>query len=186
VKAEHVALEMISGDQAISQLDELRALYMDVYAEPPYEWGEEHAALFAERFQAQAHEDGFALVEAREDQDLVGIVFGLAVQPVSGSSGWWRNVTSELPAQLTAEWPGRTFAIVELLVRAPWRRQHIAEDMHDLLLGDRTEERVMLTALPAAAAAQAAYQKWGWQKVSQKRNPLPGSPLFDVLVKQLH
>jgi ribosomal protein S18 acetylase RimI-like enzyme len=185
VKAEHIALELISGDQAISQLDELRALYIDVYAEPPYEWGDEHASLFVQRFQTQAREDGFALVEARDDRNLVGIVFGLAVKPVSGSSGWWRNVTSELPSDLTAEWPGRTFAIVELLVRAPWRRQHIAEAMHDLLFRDRTEERAMLTALPAAEPAQAAYRKWGWHKVAQKRNPLPDAPLFDVLVNEL-
>ena len=42
-----------------------------------------------------------------------------------------------------------------------------------------------LTVLPAAAPAQAAYAKWGWHQVAQKRNPLPGSPLFDVLIKQL-
>jgi hypothetical protein len=185
MKAERIKLEMIGGERAISHLDELRALYVDVYAEPPYEWGDEHASLFAERFQTQSRQDGFALIEARDDNDLVAIAFGLSVKPASGSSGWWSNLTSSLPAEVTTEWPGRTFAMVELLVRAPWRRQHIAEAMHDLLLKDRPEERAMLTALPAAAPAQAAYRKWGWRKVAQKRNPLPGSPLFDVLVKPL-
>lgn len=70
-------------------------------------------------------------------------------------------------------------------VRAPWRRQHLAQAMHDLPLKDRHEERATLTVLPTTAPAQAAYQKWGWQKVAEKRNPLPGSPLFDVLVKPL-
>lgn len=27
--------------------------------------------------------------------------------------------------------------------------------------------------------------KWGWHRVAQNRNPLPASPLFDVLIKQL-
>jgi hypothetical protein len=180
-----ITLEMHNGERAISHLDELRALYQEVYAEPPYEWGDEHASLFVERFQTQCCQDGFALVEARDQHDLAGIAFGLTVKPVSGSSGWWSNLTSSLPAEVTAEWPGRTFAIVEMLVRAPWRRQHIAQAMHDLLLKDRPEERAMLTALPAAEPAQAAYRKWGWRKVAQKRNPLPGSPLFDVLVKPL-
>jgi ribosomal protein S18 acetylase RimI-like enzyme len=183
--AEHIALEMIGDEQAISHLYELRALYMEVYAEPPYEWGDEHASLFADRFQTQCRQEGFALAEARDDHHLIGIAFGLTVKPVSGSSGWWNNLTFPLPTEVTTEWPGRTFAIVELLVRAPWRRQHIAQAMHDLLLKDRPEERAMLTALPAAAPAQAAYHKWGWYKVAQKRNPLPGSPLFDVLVKPL-
>ncbi|MGH4014760.1 MAG: hypothetical protein ACRDSL_12705 [Pseudonocardiaceae bacterium] len=50
---------------------------------------------------------------------------------------------------------------------------------------DRHEERATPTVMPAAHAAQAAYAKWDWRKVAQKRNPLPGSPIFDVLVKKL-
>jgi hypothetical protein len=57
--------------------------------------------------------------------------------------------------------------------------------MHDLLLADRPEERATLTVLPAATPAQCAYAKWGWRRVAQKRNPLPGSPVFDVMVKEL-
>jgi hypothetical protein len=181
----HVALELIDGERASSHLDELQALYAEVYADPPYEWGDDHTSLFTERFQVQCRQQGFALVEARDDHALAGIIFGLTVKPVSGSSASWQNLTSPVPAQVAAEWAGRTFFIVELLVRAPWRRQHIAQAMHDLLLKDRPEERAMLTALPAAAPAQAAYRKWGWRKVTQKRNPLPGSPLFDVLIKEL-
>jgi hypothetical protein len=185
VTAQHIAVETVGAQRALSHLDELRALYAEAYADPPYEWGDEHAALFAERFQAQCLQDGFSLVEARDGHDLVGIAFGMVIKPTSGSSGAWQNLTSTLPAEVTAEWPRRTFFIVELLIRAPWRRQRVAEAMHDLLLKDRPEERAMLTALPAAEPAQAAYRKWGWHKVAQKRNPLPGSPLFDVLVKQL-
>jgi ribosomal protein S18 acetylase RimI-like enzyme len=181
----HLAFVKTGGERAAAHLDELRGLYAEVYAEPPYEWGDEHASLFAERFQAQCRQDGFALVEARQDKDLVGNIFGLPVRPVNGSSGSWQNLTTALPPEVTAEWAGRTFFIVELLVRAPWRRQHIAEAMHDLLLEGRPEERAVLTALPAATPAQAAYRKWGWRKVAEKHNPLPGSPLFDVLVKQL-
>jgi hypothetical protein len=51
--------------------------------------------------------------------------------------------------------------MVELLVRAPWRRQHIAQAIHDLVLKNRREERAALTVLPAAAPAQAANRKWG-------------------------
>jgi GNAT superfamily N-acetyltransferase len=180
--AEHITLQMIDGEQAATHLEELRALYTEVYADPPYEWGEEHAVLFTERFLVQCRQPGFALVEARDGPSLAGIAFGLTVQP---PGGWWNNLTTPLPTEVTAERPGRTFALIELLVRARWRRQGIAQTMHDLLLKDRPEERAILTALPAAAPAQAAYQRWGWHKVAQKRNPLPGSPLFDLLVRPL-
>ncbi|MQA84030.1 MAG: GNAT family N-acetyltransferase [Streptosporangiales bacterium] len=172
----------LDGEQARRHLDELSTLYLEVYAEPPYEWGDEHAALFRERFEVQRRQDGFRLVEARVDGTLVGVGFGVTLR---SSSPWWQNLLTPLPEQVTREYRGRTFAVVELLVRAPWRRRHIASTIHDLLLADRPEERATLTVLPEATAAQAAYRKWGWRKVAQKRNPLPGSPVFDVMVKRI-
>ena len=180
--AQHISFQEIDGEEATSHLGELRTLYSEVYAEPPYEWGDDHAALFADRFEVQRRQEGFTLVEARDGHELTGFGFGVTLQP---STPWWHNLTTPLPSEITTERDGRTFALVELLVRAPWRRQHLAQAMHDLLLKDRPEERATLTVLPAAAPAQAAYRQWGWRKVAQKRNPLPGSPLFDVLVKQL-
>jgi ribosomal protein S18 acetylase RimI-like enzyme len=177
-----VTFQLLDGERALGHLDELRELYLDVYADPPYEWGTEHADLFAERFKGQANADGFALVEARHGSELVGIAFGVTLQP---STPWWQNLLDPLPEAVTTEPPGRTFAVVELLVRTAWRRQHIAERMLTLLLDGRPEERATLTVLPAAIPAQRAYATWGWQHVAQKRNPLPGSPVFDVLVKDL-
>jgi hypothetical protein len=177
-----IAFRKLDGEQAAAGLSELRALYSEVYAEPPYEWGQEHADLFAERFEVQRRQEGFSLVETRDGSDLAGLAFGVTLQP---TTPWWNNLTTTLPPEVTIERPGRTFALVEMLVRVPWRRHHVAQGMHDLLLHDRPEERATLTVLPAAAPAQAAYHKWGWRRVAQKRNPLPASPLFDVLVKQL-
>lgn len=173
---------MLSGEQALEHLDELRDLYSEVYAEPPYEWGREHVNLFVDRFYVQAKQPGFALIEARHQAELIGIAFGVTLQP---TTPWWQNLSAPLPANTTNEWPGRTFALVELLVRCPWRRQHIAQSMHDLLLKGRTEERATLTVLPAAKPARLAYVKWGWRAVAQKPNPLPGAPFFIVLLKVL-
>lgn len=177
-----VEFHRLDGEQAARHLDELSELYAEVYAEPPYHWGPEHAALFRERFQVQRTQAGFALVEARQAGHLVAFGFGVTLRP---TTPWWQDLLTPLPEDMTREVPGRTFALVELLVRAPRRRQHVAEAIHDLLLRDRSEERATLTVLPAATAAQAAYRKWGWEKVAQKRNPLPGGPVFDVLVKKL-
>jgi hypothetical protein len=177
-----VTFGMLDGNQAARHPGELRALYREVYAEPPYAWGDKHAALFAERFAVQTAQAGFALAEARRGAELVGCCFGVTLQP---STPWWQHLLTPLPSDMTTERPGRTFALVELLVRAPFRRQHIAQAMHDMLLRDRTEERATLTVLPAALPAQRAYAKWGWSPVTQKRNPLSGSPVFDVLIKDL-
>src|SRR5262245_25812276 len=105
--------------------------------------------------------------------------------PLRPSTSWWRGLTTALPADITAEHPGRTFALADLLVRASWRRQGIARSLHDLLLADRPEERATLTVLPAAAPAQHAFRAWGWRKVARTRDPKPGSPVCDVLLTTL-
>jgi GNAT superfamily N-acetyltransferase len=83
---------------------------------------------------------------------------------------------------VTAEYPGRTFALTCLLVRAPWRRQGIAGALHDLVLASRREERGTVTVPPGALAAHSAFRTWGWHKVARTRSPAPGSPVLDVLV----
>jgi GNAT superfamily N-acetyltransferase len=177
-----VEYRVLIGQEAAEHLNELTGLYTEVYSEPPYEWGPEHAALFRERFDVQRRQEGFALVTACENGYLVGFGFGVTLQP---TTPWWRNLLTPLPADLTTERPGRTWALVELLVRAPCRRQHVARTIHDTLLTDRPEERATLTVLPAATPAVAAYRAWGWTQVGQKRNPLPGAPVFAVMLKEL-
>lgn len=178
-----IEFDSVSGDAGGQYIDELATLYTEVYADPPYEWGDEHVALFRKRFEDQRRQDGFTLIEAHEQQQLVAMGFGVTLLP---TTPWWQNLTTSVDEAVIREYPNRTFALVELLVRVPWRRRRIATTIHNLLLRDRIEQRATLTVLPAAEAAHAAYRKWGWQVVAQKRNPLPGSPIFDVMLKNLH
>jgi GNAT superfamily N-acetyltransferase len=101
--------------------------------------------------------------------------------PLRPSTSWWRDLTTPVPEEVSAEYPGRTFALAGLLVRASWRRQGIGQGLHDLILAGRPEERATLTLLPAACPAQNAFQKWGWRKVARTRLPA----LSDVLVIKL-
>lgn len=179
---EGIDFRLVSGDEASRHIDELIDLYREVYAEPPYEFGTEHAELFSERFARQCRATGFGLVEARSGDELVAVGLGVTIPP---TTPWWQQLMTPVSDDITREHVGRTFALIELLVRKPWRRQHVAETIHDRLMQNRHEERATLTVLPAATAAQAAYAKWGWHKVAQTRNPLPGSPIFDMLVKKL-
>jgi hypothetical protein len=179
-----IAIELhdADGDEAVRRIDEYREVYAEVFAEPPYSWGPEYADLFARRLEAHRQQPGFALVEARTAGTLIGLGYGVSVSP---AIPWWQNLTTAIPAEVTEEPPGRTWALAELMVRERWRRLHLAEAIHDRLLAARTEERASATVLPGATAAQAAADKWGWEKVGRKRNPLPGAPVFDVLVRTL-
>ncbi|MGW5648230.1 GNAT family N-acetyltransferase [Saccharopolyspora sp. NPDC003752] len=164
--------------------DELGEIYREVFSERPYQYGDEHVRLFKDRFAVQHQRPGAGLVVARDSTgEMAGFSFGLTMPP---KASWWTDLTTEVEPGMTDEPPGRTFVLIELLVRRPWRRAGVAARLHDLLLEDRPEERATLTVQPAAGPAQHAYANWGWKKVAQKRNPLPGSPIFDVLIKDLH
>jgi ribosomal protein S18 acetylase RimI-like enzyme len=182
VPAPEITFELLDGTQAAAHAAELEALHAEVYADPPYR-RDDDAARFADRFRVQRRQPGFVLAEARHGGYLVGFAAGMPLRP---STSWWKNLTTPVPDEITAEHPGRTFALTELLVRASWRRQGIGQTLHDLVLSGRPEERATLTVRPAATAAQSALPKWGWRKVARARDPDPGSPVSDVLVIALH
>ena len=132
VSAPGITFQLLDGPQAAAHADELQVLHAEVYADPPY--GRDDATVFAERFRVQRRQPGFVLAEARHGGYLVGYASGMPLRP---STSWWRDLTTPLPADVTAEHPGRTFALVDLLVRASWRRQGIGRTLHDLILANR-------------------------------------------------
>src|SRR5215475_1634512 len=56
-----IGFERLGGDEAGAILDELSALYQEVYAEPPYQWGPEHLSAFQQRFEERRRQPGLTL-----------------------------------------------------------------------------------------------------------------------------
>lgn len=168
-----ITFELLNGRQAAAHAGELRALHHEVYGQA------EDGALFARQFRIWCRQPGSALAEARHGGYLVGYASGM---PLRSSTSWWKDATTPLPAETTTEYPGRTFALTELLVRPAWRRQGIGRALHDLIIGSRREERAILTVSLAATSAHTAFRNWGWHKAARTRGPGPGSPALDVLI----
>lgn len=167
-----VTLEVHDGRQAASRETELVALHDDV--------ADDDDAGFARRFGVWRRQPGFVLAGASHGGYLVGYACGMPLRP---STDWWRGLTTPLPAAVTDEHPGRTFALTQLLVRSSWRRQGIAAELRDLILDGRAEERATVKLPPGAAAAQAAFRNWGWSKVGRARGP--GASVCDILTRSL-
>jgi ribosomal protein S18 acetylase RimI-like enzyme len=144
--------------------------------------GDDSGPDAARRAQVRRRQPGFALAEVRHGGYLVGYATGHPLRP---STSWWRDLTAPLPAAVTAEHPGRTFALTELAVRASWRRQGIGRELHDLLLDGRAEERATLTVAPGASAAQHALRAWGWRKLARTRGDGPDGLVLDVMLRDL-
>jgi ribosomal protein S18 acetylase RimI-like enzyme len=167
--AAEIGFERLDGREAAADAAELQSLHDEVYT-----GGDD----FPSRFRVHIRQPGFVVVAARSGGYLIGYAAGMPLRP---STSWWRQVTTTLPEQVTTEYPGRTFALVELLVRGSWRRQGIGRSLHDLILTGRPEERATAVVPPSATAAQAAFQNWGWQKVARATSRA-GLPASDVLV----
>lgn len=167
-------LHVLDGRQAAAREAELIALHDEVFGSGD--------ADFARRLGVWRRQPGFLLAEARHGGYPVGYACGLPLRP---STDWWRDLTAPLPVSVTTEQPGRTFALTQLLVRASWRRQSIATELHDLILDGRAEERATVKLPPGAAAAQSAFRNWGWTKVARGRGPGPAAPVYDVLTRPL-
>jgi len=133
--APELTFELVDAALAAEYADELLQLHAEACAGP---LDGQEAALTAKRFRVQRRQPGFVLAEARSGGYLVGFASG---QPLRPSTSWWRDLTTALPEEVTAERPGRTFALNEVVVRAPWRRQGIGSDLHDLVIRGRPEER---------------------------------------------
>ena len=145
-----ISIQLLDGARASADADEVQALQADVY-------GADDGA-FAGRFRVQRRQPGFVLAEARNGGYLVGYAFGMPLRP---STSWWRQLTAPLPEEVTAEHPGRTFALADLAVRASWRRQGIGRDLHDLILRSRPEERATAVLAPAALPGAARLPELG-------------------------
>jgi ribosomal protein S18 acetylase RimI-like enzyme len=170
------------GTDAAGLVDEVSRVYSQSFGVPPHSYGERETAVFRERYPGFCSAPGFSLVTARRLGQLVGFAYGFTLPP---TTRWWSGVLTPVPESVATEYPGRTFALIDLAVLPAWHRQGIATKIHDRLLEARGEERATLTVRVEAADARAAYSKWGWTQVGQKRNPMPGNPLVDVMLKPL-
>jgi len=172
VSAPGVELRLLDGRQAAAHEQEATALHAEA-CEPS------GVGDFARQFGVWRRQPGFGFAGAWHGAYLVGYACGFPLRP---STSWWKELTTPLPPDVTAEHPGRTFALTGLAVRAPWRRQGIGWSLYDLVMSGRAEERATLTTAPGNTAAQHAFRGWGWQKIARTRGPAPDAPVLDVLL----
>lgn len=159
----------------------VRPIYAEVYAEPPYCEGAAEVDDFAAGWSNRVAKPGFRLVLAHAGHEPIGFAFGFRLRL---DTGWWDGLLDPVPADQTREHDGRTFVVIELAVRASYRRQGVGGALHRALLAHRIEERVTLLVRPEAQQAQAAYASWGYQPLGRLR-PAPNAPVYVAMVRDL-
>ncbi|WP_327253974.1 GNAT family N-acetyltransferase [Streptomyces sp. NBC_01244] len=178
-----ITTEHMDGAAALRAADAFRLIYAEAFAEPPYEeTGEDVAAAFL-HFPAQTRRHGFRAALARTPEgEPVGMAYGWMLAP---DAVWWDELTEPVSAAMRREDGHRTFGLVELAVRAPWRGQGVARSLHTALLDDIRAERVLLNVHPEARAASVAYRAWGYRKIGEARPRSADADLHDVMLLDL-
>lgn len=172
----------LDGPAAERAEADLTLVHADAFAEPPYrETGDDVRAAFR-RFRDTTRNPTFRAALARTpDGTPVGMAYGAHLGP---GTGWWDALTAPVPDAVRREDGRRTFGLVELAVRLPWRGHGVARRLHETLLDGLAAERVVLHVHPAGEAAQAACRSWGYRKFGEAR-PRTGADLHDVLFLDL-
>jgi ribosomal protein S18 acetylase RimI-like enzyme len=178
-----ITIRTYEGRSATTQLDAILPVHEEVYAEPPYREGPREVGGFLDHFDQQTRQPGFRLVTATSGHTVIGFAFGYLLSP---DTQWWTGLQQPLPSAVTTETGHRTFTIIELAVRAPYRRRGIGAALHTALLDQLTAERVTLAVRPEpeTAPARSAYTAWGYRKVAQTK-PWHGAPIYDVMIMDI-
>ncbi|MFD5061902.1 MULTISPECIES: GNAT family N-acetyltransferase [unclassified Streptomyces] len=177
-----ITVERIDGSAAAQAEDSFRRVYADVFAEPPYNEAADDVAATFQHFRFQTRKRTFrAALAHTEDGEPVGMAYGYPLEP---DTGWWDELTAPVPDDMRREDGHRTFGLMELAVRGPWRGQGVARRLHEALLDGIKAERVLLNVHPDSKAASAAYRAWGYRKIGKAR-PWEGPDLYDVMLLDL-
>ncbi|MBZ4322366.1 GNAT family N-acetyltransferase [Streptomyces huiliensis] len=177
-----VTVRSMDGSAATQAEGSFRLVYSEAFAEPPYDETETDVANAFRRFRSQTRKRAFRAALARTgDGEPVGMAFGY---PLGPTTGWWHQLTKPVSPEMRREDGRRTFGLMELAVRGPWRRQGVARRLHEALLADAEAERVLLNVHPGSRAAKAAYRAWGYRKVGEAC-PWEGAELHDVMLLDL-
>jgi ribosomal protein S18 acetylase RimI-like enzyme len=178
---DRLTVTIYGTDTSLDQRDVVGELYAEIYAEPPYGEGPADVEDFTSGWSRTIDQTNFRLVVARSAGQPIGFAFGLQLR---ARTKWWNEALAPLPSEITTEYQGRTFAIIEIAVKQPYRRRGVGRLLHTHLTAGLTEERITLLVRPEAPAPQHAYRSWGYQLAGQIR-PFPTAPVYNAMIKQL-
>jgi GNAT superfamily N-acetyltransferase len=171
-----ISVQRWSGRQALADAGELKRIYADAYAEPPYHKGPAEAERLLLRLTDQVDRPGFAFLVSCVDTLPVGFAFGRRFT----EGQWWHGAEILPPARyIEAE----KYAVSELVVASAYRGRRLSSRLMAELLRERPEPYATLLSRPGSLA-RTIYHHWGWRAVGTAR-ALPQWPATDALVLDL-
>lgn len=171
---------------ATEQAAEIRPTLLDVYAEiyTPDNTDDPFTSVdrFATGLDNWSSRPGWSCAVGYDDDQVVGYTYGA---PLPANARWWSGLINPVDENLVRETGTRTYALSELMVRAPWRKTGTARHLHDALLEKRPEQRATLLVRQAHPKVHSLYTRWGWTTVGDLRPRIEHAPLMHAMLLDL-
>lgn len=168
---------------AAEAYDAVCALFASVFGPPPLSRPPETLAHQRDSLRSLMAEPTFGMATAWDDDTLVGFAYGYALK---SSSQWWDDMLESVADEITCEWDGRTFVVMDMGVARARQSEGIGRCLLDTLLAARPEERASLSVVPDNDRAHGFYRHLGWQHVGRvKGAPHHTAPFFDMYLLNL-
>ncbi|MEV4349434.1 GNAT family N-acetyltransferase [Actinoplanes sp. NPDC049596] len=146
---------------------DLHEVYAEAFGAPPLNEPPEAAARFRDDvLPTHAGRAGFTCLAAWDRGRIVGFAYGY-----TGDFGqWWTDqIAAVVPPEVSAEWLGGHFEVVELAVRPSQERRDIGSALHDALLAGLLHRVALLTATDDEnAPARRLYHRKGWRVLAEE------------------
>lgn len=154
---QRVRIRLVDGRDAVPLAEQVWPCYDAVFGD-----FHDYETWRSDLFERHASRQGFRLAVALEQRTLVGFSWGY----VGERGQYWSELVCEaLPREVTADWVGGHFEVVELAVLPSYRRKRLGQALHDRLL-DGVDTRCLLsTSDDESDPAVRLYLRSGWQQL---------------------
>ncbi|WP_030272888.1 GNAT family N-acetyltransferase [Streptomyces sp. NRRL B-24484] len=178
---EPLLLQHHTPDSAKQLIDDLVAVYAEVYDVPPYA-GDPFFAVetYEERLLAAIEMDGFETVTATApDGTILGYVHGVTLP---ADRAWWVSLGDRRPdGILGAATAGDVFWLRELMVRPAHTNQGLGRRLHDEIIAGRGQSWTTLTCIIDNQPVHDAYVRWGYEIIGRIKHA-EESPVYDAMI----
>jgi ribosomal protein S18 acetylase RimI-like enzyme len=154
-------LAFLSAAEVAAARSQLREVYQQAFAGPPYNRDAGVAEGFASSLVRHVGREGFRALVAREGGTgtIVGFAYGYGTEP----GQWWHDqVARAMTAQQLERWLEGAFELVEFAVAPRAQGQGLGSQLHDTLLRDLPYRTAVLSTMQAETVALQLYRKRGW------------------------
>lgn len=177
-----IALRHYGREQAADLRPVLLEVYAEIYEEAARSDPFASIDRFAEGLDAWSNRAGWTCTVGYDHGQAVGYAYGA---PLAADTRWWGGLLTDVPQSAIAETGTRTYALSELMVRAPWRKTGVSRHLHDTLLQERDEERATLLVDQRHPKVRTLYETWGWKTLGDLRPRQKHAPLFHAMLINL-